>query len=54
MNPEDLDPELFSHSATAGILFREEPVEEGEDEDEDEGDGNGDDDEADEGDGYSE
>jgi len=50
MNPEDLDPELLSHSATADIFFREEPDEE----EEDEGEGNGDDGDADEGEGYSE
>ncbi|MGA9978413.1 MAG: hypothetical protein WBQ08_07255 [Candidatus Sulfotelmatobacter sp.] len=52
MNPEHHDPEPFSHSATADILFRDEPDEEEEDEDED--DGNRGDADADEDEGYSE
>jgi hypothetical protein len=52
MNQKHLDPEPFSHSATADILFRQEPGEE--EEDEGEGDGNSDDGDADESEGYSE
>ena len=56
MNPKHFDPEPFSHSATAHILFREEPdEEEEEEEEEDEGDGNRDDDgDPKEDEGYSE
>jgi hypothetical protein len=52
MNQKHLDPEPFRHSATADILFRQEPGEE--EEDEGEGDGNSDDGDADESEGYSE
>jgi hypothetical protein len=52
MNPKHLDPEPFSESATADILFRQEPDEE--EEDEGDGNSNSDDGDTDESEGYSE
>jgi hypothetical protein len=50
ITPKRIDPEPFTHSATAAILFRQEPDEE----EEDERDDNSDDGDADESEGYSE
>ena len=50
INPKHIDPEPFSQSATAEIIFRQEPDEE----EEDERDDNSDDSNADESEGYSE
>ena len=52
INPKHIDPGPFSHSATAEILFRQEPDEE--EEEEDERDDNSDDGDAGESEGYSE